>query len=174
MGIRFKFKLHLLLIAFVLSLSSHADDSQLDNLFLKLKNASNESSARQYEHSIWNQWFQSGDQHIDSLMQTALNKRKGYDFNGALDVLNEIILLKPDYPEAWNQRATVYFHQTEYEKSLWNIAKTLELEPRHFGAMAGRAVIRLYQSKPALARQNIIQAIEVHPYLKERGFFPGL
>ena len=61
-----------------------------------------------------------------------------------------------------------------YEKSLQDIAVALELEPRHFGAMAGRAVIRLYQSKPALARQNIIEALKFHPFLKEKGMFPDL
>jgi hypothetical protein len=68
----------------------------------------------------------------------------------------------------------VRFHQQKYEASLEDIAETLVLEPRHFGALAGRAVIRLYQSKSALARQNIIEASKIHPYLKERAFFPDL
>ena len=54
------------------------------------------------------------------------------------------------------------------------VAKTLELEPRHFGAMAGRVVIRLRQMKPALARQNLLEALKVNPWLREKALFPGI
>ena len=106
--------------------------------------------------------------------QQAMSRRQVYDFNGAIEMLNRVIERAPDYPEAWNQRATVYFFQQEYEKSLEDVARTLELEPRHFGALAGRALIRLSQFKPALARQNVIEALKIHPYLPERKLFPGL
>lgn len=161
-----------LLLALTFTVS--ANERSLDSLFSALKQATNEETAREIEHQIWLRWFESGDKEINTLMFEAVEKRNQYDFDGAIEVLNKVIALKPDYPEVWNQRATVYFHQQEYEKSLWDVAKTLELEPRHFGSMAGRAVIRLFQGKPALARQNIIQALKFHPYLKERDFFPGL
>lgn len=151
-----------------------AANKNLDDLFLSLKASSNEQSARVYENEIWLSWLQSGDFEVDALMKQALRKREGYDFNGALEVLNKVIAIMPEYPEVWNQRATVYFHQGEHEKSLKDIAKTLELEPRHFGSLAGRALIRLQQGKPALARQNVIEAMKYHPYLKERVFFPDL
>ena len=163
-----------LILIWIVSLPSYADDDTLNELFVQLKNVAQEKEARRLEHMIWKQWFKSGDAAIDELMETAMEKRRWYDFNGALEILNQIIELKPDYSEAWNQRATVYFRQQSFEKSLIDIAKTLELEPRHFGAMAGRAVIRLQQNKPALARQNIMEAIKFHPYLKERNMFPGL
>lgn len=156
------------------STSSAASNENLDALFESLKASLNEQSARTYENQIWLNWFRSGDTEVDALMQKAMRKREGYDFNGALEILNRVIALKPEYPEVWNQRATVFFHQGEHEKSLLDIARTLELEPRHFGSLAGRAVIRLQQSKPALARQNIIEAMKYHPFLKERAFFPDL
>ena len=64
--------------------------------------------------------------------------------------------------------------QDKYQESLADIAKTLALEPRHFGSLAGRANIRMRQLKPELARQNIIEALKVHPFLKERRMFPSL
>ena len=154
--------------------SVFASTDILDSLFMDLKHASSEKEARKLEQVIWKQWMLSGDDAIDELMQEALQKRRSYDFNGAIEVLNKVIKNKPDYAEGWNQRATVYFHQEKYEKSLIDIAKTLELEPRHFGSLAGRAVIRLRQNKPALAMQNIIHALQLNPYLKEKNFFPNL
>ena len=151
-----------------------AEQPELDALFSSLKDSSDEMEARKYENAIWESWFQSGNDEVDALMKEAMRKRGNYDFNGAIETLNQVIGIDPDYPEAWNQRATVYFHQREYEKSLEDVAKTLELEPRHFGAMAGRAVIRLQQGKVALAYQNVLQALKIHPFLKERAFFPNL
>lgn len=150
---------------------SHASQEVLDELFIKLKNARDEATAREAENAIWQQWMMSGDEKIDAMMRDAMRRRSSYDFAGALKVLNEVIAMKPDYPEVWNQRATVYFHQQSYEQSLEDVARALELEPRHFGAMAGRGVVRYFQGKPALAIQNILQAAEYHPYLKELEMF---
>ena len=107
-------------------------------------------------------------------MRQAMRERSSYNFETALEIINEVISRKPDYAEAWNQRATIHFHQSKFEKSLEDIATTLELEPRHFGAMAGRAIIRLQQNKPTLAMQNVIEALKLHPYLREKALFPGL
>jgi tetratricopeptide (TPR) repeat protein len=152
----------------------YANEDTQAALFLALENAPDELAASSYAEEIWQQWFDSGNEQVDELMQIAMQKRRNYDFNGSIEILNKAIDLKPDFPEAWNQRATMFFMQEKYEASLEDIAKTLALEPRHFGALAGRAVIRLYQSKPALARQNIIEALKIHPFLKERAYFPGL
>lgn len=164
-------------ILFMLTLlvqSVAASEHALNALFQRLKQSADDTTARQYENSIWLAWFESGDSEVDDLMQQAMRKRRSYNFEAALEILNQVLARQPEYAEAWNQRATVHFHLSEFEKSLQDIARALELEPRHFGAMAGRAMIRLRQSKPALARQNIIQALKIHPYLPERSLFPGL
>jgi tetratricopeptide (TPR) repeat protein len=152
----------------------HADEETKEAIFLALKNAPDEAAARVYESEIWRQWFQSGDDKIDALLRVAMQQRRNYDFAGAVETLNTLVQLKPEYAEGWNQRAIAHFHREEYEASLVDIAQTLALEPRHFGALAGRAAIRLQQYKPALARQNIIEAIKINPYLRERQFFPDL
>lgn len=157
-----------LLLLLCLSTPGYADNAGLDELFNKLKIAPNESVAQEYANSIWQIWFRSGDSKIDTLMQQAMSERRSANYDGAIKILDQVIKLKPDYAEGWNQRATLYFMQQEYEKSLEDVARTLQLEPRHFGALSGRAVIRLRQGKPALAVQNLMQALEIHPYLPER------
>ena len=151
-----------------------AEELSQDQLFELLAGSTDADQARVYENQIWLNWFKSGDATIDEWMQQAMRQRKNYDFSGALKTLNRVIERDARYPEAWNQRAIVYFYQGDAEQSLQDIARALELEPRHFGSMAGRAMIRLQQGKPVIAMQNILQAVKLHPYLPERALFPGL
>lgn len=83
-----------------------------------------------------------------------------------------MIEIDPTFPEAWNQRATIHFLRGDYAQSLADVATTLELEPRHFGALAGRGIIRLRQGKSALAIQSIKAALAFHPFLRERTLIP--
>ena len=62
-------------------------------------------------------------------------------FDVALDFLDQIVTLSPDYAEGWNRRATVHFMMQNYGKSMSDIDHTLQLEPRHFGALSGMAQI---------------------------------
>ncbi|MEH6473777.1 MAG: tetratricopeptide repeat protein [Halopseudomonas sp.] len=109
---------------------------------------------------------------VDRLMGEAMQARRWYDFDKALLLLDQIVEIDPSYAEAWNQRATIYFHRGDYEQALEAVAKTLEREPRHFGALAGRGMIRLRQGSSALAIQNIKAAVAFHPYLRERALLP--
>jgi tetratricopeptide (TPR) repeat protein len=148
--------------------------AQLDTLFADLKMAPNEAVSRRIERKIWQLWSTPDDPELNAVMTKVFKARNGYNYDGALSLLETVIERWPSYPEGWNQRATLYFLKQDYERSLIAIAETLRLEPRHFGAMAGRAVIRLRQSKPALALQNVKQAMTYHPYLRERHMFPSL
>jgi len=126
----------------------------------------------QIEQAIWKLWMISGNPEVDALMPQVLEARRWGDYTKALELLDRVIGIEPEYAEAWNQRATLHFLRGEYEQSLAAVATTLELEPRHFGALAGRALIRMRQGRTALAIQNIRQAMEYHPYLKERALIP--
>ncbi len=158
-------------------LAAFAEDSRearLDDLFGALAEAPDEPSAYLIEHEIWMLWTHSGDADADAQMGEAMRRRSNYDLRGALEVLDRLIESEPDWAEAWNQRATVYFHLGELENSLQDVAEALRLEPRHFGALAGRGVIRLQQGRPALAYQNILEAMAIHPWIRERSMLPML
>ena len=68
---------------------------QLHDQFIGLKMAENETMAAEYANRIWELWFQSGDAEIDQLMRDAMDRRRVYDFNGALESLNEVIMKAP-------------------------------------------------------------------------------
>ncbi len=139
-------------------------------LLNNLKSAKTEAEGRHAETAMRHFWLKGPDMNATVKLLTAIQARRHYDFPKALALLDTLIAEAPDYSEAYNQRAFVYFLMKKYDKSLDNLALTLEKEPNHFGAMTGRAIIFLHQGRTRLARKALIEAIEVHPWLRERGF----
>lgn len=150
------------------------DGQSLDELFNRLKNASNEEAAHTISDEIWERWTMPDDPALASRMRDALQATQMRGVGIAIEVFTGIIEDYPDYAEGWNQRATLYYVQGEYEKSLADIEEVLAREPRHYGALAGRTLIYLKLDAPDLALQSIKQALKYHPYLNERHLFPQL
>ncbi len=144
----------------------------LDKLHAALADSSSPREAQLYSQQIWALWLSHPDPAINQLMQDALAARRAERFDVAISLLDQIIERQPDYAEAWNQRATIYFMIGDYEKSLEDVAETLKREPRHFGALSGRGMIRLRQGRDALAWQNFEAARKIHPYIGGRESVP--
>lgn len=139
--------------------------ARLDWLFAALKAAPTEADAKQIESRIWSEWLASGDRNIDVLMAEALTAMEHRLFTAALYYLTTIVEAKPDYIEGWNKRATVYFMIDDYKHSIEDIARTLALEPRHFGALAGLGMIMINTGNKASALKAFERAYAVDPYL---------
>lgn len=146
-----------------------AGDAEREALFDALESAPSEHEARQIEDQIWRYWIAAApDAETGRLLRDAMNRRESYDLEGARLLLNDAIERAPDYSEVWNQRAFVLYLQGSLDRSLEDIDRTLELEPRHFGALAGKARILTEQGRVQLAQKALRQAIEIHPFLRER------
>ena len=158
------------LLSIVLGMSSSMSQSSepLQKLFENLKKSKSEEVAKSIEEKIWQQWFIGPDNSATRLLSKAMKRRRAYDFDGALNSLNRLIEHYPDWAEAWNQRAFIYYLKQQFDKSLQDADKALELEPNHFGALAGKAIILIYQGRAELAQQALKQAVKIHPFLKER------
>ena len=77
---------------------------------------------------------------------------------------NNLINEDPDFAEAWNKRATVYFMMGDFDKSMQDIIKTLELEPRHFGALDGMGLIFIHQGQYQQAIDVYDKMLEIFPF----------
>src|SRR3954452_5793385 len=86
----------------------------LDFLFGALKAAPDEASARHVEARIWAIWLQTQSDTAALLMARAKTAVDGQKVDVAIKLLDAVIKLKPDYIEAWNRRATLYYMQNDY------------------------------------------------------------
>ena len=86
-------------------------------------------------------WLESGSDTSDLLMSRALQAMQGKSYPLALEVLDAIVDLQPDWAEGWNKRATVRWLAGDSKGSMADIAETLKLEPRHLGALSGLGAI---------------------------------
>lgn len=146
----------------------------LDSLFATLKSAPDGTTARRISAEIWTLWTQPEDPELAERMALVLERLGMSDLGGAVALLDQLVIDYPDYAEGWNQRATMHFLLGNYDQSLDDIAKTLQFEPRHFGALAGRALIYLERGQRDRALAAITEALAIHPFLGERALFPEL
>ena len=155
-------------------LPGYVDRAALDELFMMLANAPDQSKATEISNAIWRVWFTPDEEDLANRMQAASLARANGDVRASLAMLNAVIRMFPEYAEGWNQRATLYFMAGNLEASLSDVEKVLELEPRHFGALSGQAMIYRQLGRDDLALQSIIRALSVHPFLAERALFEEL
>ena len=140
----------------------------LDALFMSLKAAQSDDEADVIVAEIWKVWTRSGRPEVDRILNEGIGYLALREYQPAYDRFTEAIEAAPDFAEAWNKRATVLYLMNEHDRSLADIEKVMALEPRHFGALAGRAIIHAHASRWKEALAAYRQALAVNPFLKER------
>ncbi|AWI58779.1 hypothetical protein [Sinorhizobium fredii] len=136
---------------------------RLDALFLDLKKERDENEARELADRIRLEWQDSGSATVNLLMQSADKAITDDKKPVALDILDQVIALAPNYVEGWNRRATLHFQMGNYRKSMSDIYRVLAIEPRHFGAIAGMATMLEAAGKNELAMRAWQQFLDVYP-----------
>ena len=118
------------------------------------------------EHSVWQVWGRSGDAEADGLLQVGIEEMNRGDGPAAVETFTKAIQRKPDFAEAWNKRATVYFLMGEHEKSLKDCDEVMKRNPAHFGALAGYGQIYLQLDQPERALSYFRRALRVNPNMR--------
>jgi tetratricopeptide (TPR) repeat protein len=135
----------------------------LDSLFAELKRERKDSQAKRISERIWAKWRDSGSATANLLMQWA-DKAVADQKNGlALDLLDQVLVLMPEFAEGWNRRATLNYAMGNHGKSMSDIARVLRLEPRHFGAISGMAAILAASGNDELELRAWEQVLDIYP-----------
>jgi len=145
----------------------HGDKTHnIDFLFGALKAAPDDETAKAVEARIWAVWAISKSDTTNLLMhrvKTAIEKK---DLDLAIKLLDAVVKIKPDYVEAWNRRATLFYMKKEYGRALADIGQVLKREPRHFGALSGLGLILQDLGDDKLALDAYRRALAVYPRLQ--------
>ncbi|WP_208995276.1 tetratricopeptide repeat protein [Roseibium hamelinense] len=140
--------------------------TKLDTLFAQLASSEEPSVAEALANEIQKIWLRSGSDTVDVLMSRAGKALQADEHGLALDLLDTIVTLKPNYAEGWNRRATVYYMQQDFGRSLADIERTLAIEPRHWGALSGLAIIQRRLGQEARALETFKRSLAIHPGLE--------
>jgi len=147
--------------------AQHGDPAHnLDRLFAALKAAPTQESAKYIENRIWSVWAAAGGDTAALLMTRVRIATEGKDVDLAIKLLTAIIDIKPDYVDAWNRRATLYFLKRDYESAMADLRTVLQREPRHFGAWAGLGMILHDVGDDRHALAAFRRAVELHPHME--------
>lgn len=136
---------------------------RLDTLFNQLKRERDAEQAKAIAGEIRLTLTESESASIDLLMSRAANALTASQTAAAFDYLDQVILLRPDYPEGWNLRATLHFSLGNNSKSIEDIKHVLALEPRHLGALSGLAGILTSEGKNEAALKVWETYLKLYP-----------
>jgi tetratricopeptide (TPR) repeat protein len=118
------------------------------------------------EHALWGVWMRAEGLSASRHLSQAIHWLDVKKYDCAIQALSELIERCPNFAEAYNQRAIAYYLLGEYESSMSDCRRVLELNPVHFGAQAGMGHCLACQKRWAEALEAYHQALVIHPRLE--------
>ncbi len=138
---------------------------RLHDLFRVLQTARDPAEAAAAEDAIWDAWMRPIRGRDADELERATRAIVASDLPCAERILADLTWRAPDFAEAWHKRATLFYMQTRDAESVAAIRRTLELEPRHFGAMCAFAQILLDREERDAAAFAFDAALRLNPHL---------
>ena len=136
---------------------------KLDDLFAQLPEAQGRDLAR-VEEEIWLEWSKSGSPAMDLLLKRGRDAMQAGDNDLAIEHLTALVDHAPDFAEGYNGRATAYFQNGQFGPALADISRVLQLNPRHFGALAGLGIILEEMGQTRDALEVYQEVAKLHPH----------
>ena len=138
---------------------------ELSALFAALGSAADSAAAHVVEQEIWALWFNAPAVPAASLFERGRKAVEAGDLQEGITLFDQLTREFPDFAEGWNQRAIVHFLLDDMDGALADVAKTLALEPRHFGALSGRGQCYLRLERPREALTAFDATLQIDPWL---------
>lgn len=135
----------------------------LDSLYEELARTGDEIGARRLSRRIMQELADSGSDSINLLMERSADAIEEGEVSIALDLLDHVTTLEPGFAEGWNRRATVHYAARDLGRSLADIERVLALEPRHFGALSGLAIILEILDREREALETWYKVLAIYP-----------
>ena len=139
------------------------DSLSIDSLLEDLKNP-DEIVREEATRKLWRIWFKQKGIYGLEIIDRSQKLLDAGELVEAEAVLNELINDQPDFAEAWNRRAFLFYTSGKYKKSLLDCQKVVELIPVHFGALHGMGLCYSALGEYAKAIKVFQRALEIQPY----------
>ncbi len=142
-------------------------------LLQRLAGAESQQEGRHVEGELWEFWFnEAPDSQARQLLDDGRRRRESYDYAGAEALFDQLIESRPQFIEAYNQRAFVRFLREDFVGALADLEMTLQMKPWHFGALSGTYHVLRVLNRHGVAFDTLRQAVEIHPWIQERSALP--
>ncbi|NEO33701.1 MAG: tetratricopeptide repeat protein [Symploca sp. SIO3C6] len=139
------------------------DSSSINSLLEDLKNP-DENIRQQATSELWRIWFhQKGAYGLELIERSQFLQQVGATTQ-AQELLTELIEDQPNFAEAWNRRAVLYYTLEEYEKARDDCLEVIKLNRFHFGALHGLGLCYAALGNYRAAIQAFRKALEIQPY----------
>jgi len=138
-----------------------------DNLYALLATAPDEAAAKKIQEALQQVWLTSGSDTVDLLMIRALKSQKAKKDAVALQILDSVVDLAPDYAEGWNRRAYVYYTRRDYRAAAGDLRRTLALDPKHYRALSGLGTVLSESGDDAGALKVYQRLLDINPNDKD-------
>ena len=117
------------------------------------------------EQAVWGIWMRTDDPIADPMFQTGIQLLTEDKPEQALEKLDQVITLKPEFAEAWNRRGDAYQFMGDEERALAEYEQALRLNPYHFGTLESCGQIWLERGNYRKAAEYFRRALEINPNL---------
>ena len=116
------------------------------------------------EDALWAIWSRADTpEHNQALnqVQLAISREQ---LDQAEVLVTRLIAVAPNFAEAYNQRAIIYFLQGRFAESVQDCQQVLSRNPYHFGAISGMAQSQVRLNRPQDALKSLRRALKLQPH----------
>ena len=143
-------------------------EAALDALYEQVQSAPNEMMARGPARQMWQYWLDAPDEPSQTMHDEGMRATRVGDYLRAIDRFNRLGSYCRFYAEGYNQRAFVHFLRGDYAMVLPDIDQAIALNPRHTGALTGKALTLIELDRAVEAQLVLRDAVALNPWLSER------
>lgn len=135
----------------------------LDDLFERLSKAGSEQEAEGITRLIERRFARSGSDTADLLLTRATEAFSDKDYPLAIEFLDRVLVLQPNWAEAWYRRATVFYQLDDPIGAMADLSRALKIEPRHFNAWTGLGHILMASDDKVHALEAYRHVLKINP-----------
>lgn len=139
---------------------------EIETLLYDLKNP-DEALRQDATAALWRHWYTQKGAHGTQLLVKSMTMLEAGNLRAAETLLTDTVEGLPDFAEAWNRRAVLYYIQARYWQSIADCEKVVDLVPYHFGALHGLGLCHVHLGNYLAAIQAFRRALDVQPFASE-------